>query len=156
MLCQTRAQAEEALTRVQQALGELGLTVSAEKTRITTYGKGYSFLGFVMSSRSRRMRPKSERKLQDKVRDLTGRSRNLDAQLIMELNRVIQGTARYFATASQIVCLKRSMPSTKAAAIGSTGVRGTRRLNFRRLASATVSSILFATTRRGFASRAGS
>lgn len=98
VLCQTRAQAEEALTRVRQTLRELGLTLSAEKTRITTYRKGYSFLGFVMSSRSRRMRPKSERKLQDKVRELTGRSRNLDAQLIMELNRVIQGTARYFAT----------------------------------------------------------
>jgi RNA-directed DNA polymerase len=98
VLCQTRAQAEEALTLVQQTLRELGLTLSAEKTRITTYRKGYSFLGFVMSSRSRRMRPKSERKLQDKVRDLTSRSRNLDAQLIMELNRVIQGTARYFAT----------------------------------------------------------
>ncbi len=98
VLCQTRAQAEEALTLVQQTLRELGLTLSAEKTRITTYGKGYSFLGFVMSSRSRRMRPKSERKFRERVRDLTGRSRNLDAQLIEELNRVIQGTAQYFAT----------------------------------------------------------
>jgi len=71
--------------------------LSAEKTRVTSYGKGYSFLGFVMSSRSKRMRPKSQDKFQDKVRELTCRSHNLDAQLIGKLNRVIQGTAHYFA-----------------------------------------------------------
>jgi group II intron reverse transcriptase/maturase len=96
VLCQTKAQAEEAKTQVTQILNQLGLTLSAEKTRITTYGKGYSFLGFVMSSRSRRMRPKSEQKFRDNVRELTVRSRNLDAELIEKLNRVIQGTAHYF------------------------------------------------------------
>ncbi len=96
VLCQTKAQAEEARTQVTHILNQLGLQLSAEKTRITTYGGGYSFLGFVMSRRSRRMRPKSEQKFQDKVRDLTVRSRNLDAQLIEKLNRVIRGTANYF------------------------------------------------------------
>jgi RNA-directed DNA polymerase len=98
VLCRTRAQAEEAKTQVTHVLNQLGLLLSPEKTRITTYGKGYSFLGFVISSRSRRMRPKSQEKFKDKVRDLTCRSRNLDAQVIVELNRVIQGTANYFAT----------------------------------------------------------
>lgn len=98
VLCQTKAQAEEAKTQVTRLLAELGLTLSAEKTRITTYGKGYSFLGFVMSSWSRRMRPKSEQKFRERVRDLTVRSHNLDAQLIEKLNRVIRGTANYFAT----------------------------------------------------------
>lgn len=98
VLCQTTAQAEEAKTQVTQTLNQLGLQLSAEKTRITTYGKGYSFLGFVMSSRSKRMRPKSQDKFKNKVRELTVRKRNLDAQLIVELNRVIQGTANYFAT----------------------------------------------------------
>jgi group II intron reverse transcriptase/maturase len=97
VLCQTKAQAEEAKTQVTHILNQLGLQLSAEKTRITTYGKGYSFLGFVMSSRSRRMRPKSQDKFKDKVRELTVRSHNLDAQLIEELNRVIRGTANYFA-----------------------------------------------------------
>ena len=96
VLCQSEAQAEEAKTQVTHILNQLGLQLSAEKTRITTYGKGYSFLGFVMSSRSRRMRPKSQDKFQDKVRELTVRSHNLDAQLIEKLNRVIQGTANYF------------------------------------------------------------
>ena len=53
--CQSHAQAEEALTLVTQTLTELGLSLSPDKTRITTYGKGYSFLGFVLSRRSRRM-----------------------------------------------------------------------------------------------------
>jgi RNA-directed DNA polymerase len=98
VLCQTHAQAEEALALVTQTLTELGLALSPEKTRITTYGKGYSFLGFVLSSRSRRMRDKSERKFQDKVRELTCRSHNLDAVVIEKLNQVIRGTALYFAT----------------------------------------------------------
>lgn len=98
VLCQTHAQAEEALTLVTQTLTELGLSLSPDKTRITTYGKGYSFLGFELSSGSRRMRDKSERKFRDKIRDLTCRSRNLDAQVIVKLNQVIRGTAQYFAT----------------------------------------------------------
>jgi group II intron reverse transcriptase/maturase len=98
VLCQSNAQAEEALTLVSQTLIELGLSLSIEKTRITTYGKGYTFLGFVMSSRSRRMRDKSKRKFQEKVEGLTVRSRNLDAQVIEKLNQVIRGTAHYFAT----------------------------------------------------------
>ena len=96
VLCRTQAQAEEAKTQVTRILKQLGLQLSPEKTRITTYGRGYSFLGFVMSSRSRRMRPKSVQRFQDKVRELTVRSRNLDAQVIVELNRVIRGTANYF------------------------------------------------------------
>jgi group II intron reverse transcriptase/maturase len=98
VLCQTKAQAEEAKTQVTHILHQLGLQLSPEKTRITTYGQGYSFLGFVLSSRFKCMRPKSQEKFQEKVRELTCRSRNLDAQVIEELNRVIQGTANYFAT----------------------------------------------------------
>lgn len=96
VLTQTHTQAEEALILVTQTLAELGLNLSSQKTKITTYGKGYSFLGFVMSSRSRRMRPKSQRKFEEKIRELTPRSHNLDAQVVEKLNRVIRGTARYF------------------------------------------------------------
>src|SRR5262245_5689167 len=54
VVCQTPAKAEEALANVQQILQGLGVKLSAEKTRITTYGKGYSFLGFWLSKPSRR------------------------------------------------------------------------------------------------------
>ena len=98
VLCQNHSQAEEALTFVTQTLSELGLSLSSEKTRITTYGKGYTFLGFVLSSRSRRMREKSQLKFQERVRELTRRTNNLDAEVIEKLNQVITGTAQYFAT----------------------------------------------------------
>jgi group II intron reverse transcriptase/maturase len=98
VVCRTRIQAEEALAVVQRVVAELGLELSPEKTEITTYGNGYEFLGFVMSSCSRRMRPKSVEKYKDKVRELTTRHHNLDAKVIEKLNRVIRGTAQYFAT----------------------------------------------------------
>ena len=98
LVCLTPAKAEEALANVQQIIQELGLKLSAEKTRITTYGKGYSFLGFWLSSRSRRMRPKSLLKFKDKIREVTCRSHNFEAKVIVELNQVIRGTAQYFAT----------------------------------------------------------
>lgn len=98
LVCPTSTEAEEARIHVQQILQKLGLKLSAEKTKITTYGKGYSFLGFWLSARSRRMRPKSVLKFKDKIRELTCRSHNFDAQVIVRVNRVIRGTAQYFAT----------------------------------------------------------
>jgi RNA-directed DNA polymerase len=95
VICRSRLQAESALNLVQQVLGTLGLQLSVEKTRISTFGKGYSFLGFVLSSHSRQMRPKSLQKFKDK---LTLRHHNFDAQVIEKLNRVLKGTSHYFAT----------------------------------------------------------
>jgi hypothetical protein len=77
---------------------DLGLSLSPEKTKIASYGKGYEFLGFRLSSRSRTMRPKSLENFKTKVRELTRRCHNLDARVIEKLNRVIRGTANYFAT----------------------------------------------------------
>jgi RNA-directed DNA polymerase len=98
VICRSKLQAESALNLVQQVLGTLGLQLSVEKTRISTFGKGYSFLGFVLSSRSRQMRPKSLQKFKDKVRKLTLRHYNFEAQVIEKLNRVLKGTSYYFAT----------------------------------------------------------
>jgi group II intron reverse transcriptase/maturase len=99
VVCQTRQQAQEALTLVEHVLKtDLGLSLSPDKTEITTYGKGYQFLGFFLSSRSRRMRDKSVQKFKAKVRELTIRKRNLDQKAIEELNQVIRGTAQYFGT----------------------------------------------------------
>jgi RNA-directed DNA polymerase len=99
VVCQTKEQAQEALTLVQHVLEtDLRLTLSPEKTKITTYGKGYEFLGFFLSSWSRRMRDKSVQKFKAKVRELTVRKHNLDPKAIEKLNRVIRGTAQYFGT----------------------------------------------------------
>jgi group II intron reverse transcriptase/maturase len=97
VLCQTPSQAKEALALVQQVLEQrLRLHLSPEKTKVTSFGKGYSFLGFLLSKRSCRMRPKSVQKFKDKVRELTCRKHNLDIEQVEKLNRVIRGTARYF------------------------------------------------------------
>lgn len=99
IVCKTKAEAEKALVLVRQVLNEkLGLKLSEEKTRITKYTKGYSFLGFKLSSRSRTIRQKSLKKFKDKIRELTIRHHNFEPEMIEKLNRVIRGTAKYFAT----------------------------------------------------------
>jgi group II intron reverse transcriptase/maturase len=99
VVCRDHRQAQEALERVRRVLeADLGLSLSPEKTKVTTYGKGYEFLGFFLSSRSRRMRDKSVQKFKAKVREHTLRHRNLDRTTIEKLNQVIRGTANYFAT----------------------------------------------------------
>lgn len=99
VVAESAGQAQEALTVVTLVVeNELGLKLNLEKTQITTYTKGYEFLGFFLSSRSRRVRDKSIRKFKDKVRELTVRKHNLDHKAVEKLNRVIRGTANYFAT----------------------------------------------------------
>lgn len=98
IVCRTKQQAQEALALVQRVLeNDLGLALSPEKTKITTYEKGYEFLGFFLSSRSRRMRSKSVKKFKAKVRELTIRKHNLDHRVVEKLNQVLRGTAQYFA-----------------------------------------------------------
>lgn len=98
VVCQTRTQAVAALTLVETVMTELGLSLSPEKTKIASYGKGYDFLGFHLSHQSRTIRSKSLEKFKTRVRELTQRSHNLEARVIKELNHVIRGTANYFAT----------------------------------------------------------
>jgi len=99
VMCRSEPRAQEALIAVRHHLADrLGLTLSPEKTHVTTFKKGFSFLGFDISSRSVTMRDKSVEKFKDKVRALTRRSRNMDQEAIDKLNRVIRGTANYFAT----------------------------------------------------------
>ncbi len=99
VLCRTEHEAKEALTLVQRLLEDrLGLQLSPEKTLVTRFHEGFSFLGFDIKSRFVRMRAKSLENFKTKVRGLTRRSHNLDAETIEKLNRVIRGTANYFAT----------------------------------------------------------
>lgn len=98
IVCKDRVQANAALELVTEIMTELGLSLSPEKTKITSYGKGYDFLGFRLSSQSRTMRTKSLEKFKTKIREITRRCHNLDARVIEKLNQVIRGTANFFAT----------------------------------------------------------
>lgn len=98
VLCRSNTEAQEALTLIELYLTNcLGLTLSPEKTHVTSFKRGFAFLGFDISSRSVVMREKSVEKFKNKVRKLTQRSRNMDNEVIQKLNRVIRGTANYFA-----------------------------------------------------------
>lgn len=98
VLCRSEAEVQEALALVQEQLTSLGLTLSAEKTKRTEFREGFAFLGFAISSWGVSMRPKSIEKFKTKVRELTPRRHNLDPGVLTKLNRVIRGTASYFAT----------------------------------------------------------
>lgn len=99
VLCRSQYEAEEALAVVQRLLADrLGLSLSPEKTKVTRFHEGFTFLGFDIKSRFVRMRAKSVENFKTKVREITRRSHNLDAEVIQRLNRVIRGTANYFAT----------------------------------------------------------
>jgi len=96
VLCRTRAEAEKALAFVRCILEDLGLQLHPEKTCVVRFSQGIDFLGFALSNQSRRMRHKAAERYKMKIRDLTVRSHNLDAQVIVKLNRVIRGTLNYF------------------------------------------------------------
>ena len=99
VLCRTPGQAQEALALIRPLLTErLGLELSPEKTKVTQFRKGFAFLGFDITSWSVRMRAKAVENFKTKIRSLTRRSHNLDAEVIGKLNAVIRGTANYFAT----------------------------------------------------------
>jgi group II intron reverse transcriptase/maturase len=103
VLCRSTRRAEEARAVVTQKLTELGLNLSPEKTHVTSFRKGFAFLGFDFGARSARMRTKTVEKLKDKIRRLTVRKHNLDARVVDKLNAVIRGVARYFVTSFSTV-----------------------------------------------------
>lgn len=98
VLCRSHAQAEEARVFVEQRIDELGLELSPEKTKVVRFMDGFAFLGFDFTHKARRMRTKSVEKIKDRLRELTIRSHNLDAAKVSQINAVIRGVARYFAT----------------------------------------------------------
>jgi len=96
VLCQSAEQAREAHVLVEKHLSALGLILSAEKTRTTSFFKGFQFLGFQINAWSVIMRDKSVQKFKDRVREVTVRHRNLEAGVVQELNQIVRGVARYF------------------------------------------------------------
>ena len=97
VLCKTSPQTEKAYDLVKNILQQdLQLELSEQKTKMVRLCDGFQFLGFFISSKTVRMRPKSMEKFKTKIRTVTKRSHNLDAEVIMKLNRVIRGTVNYF------------------------------------------------------------
>jgi RNA-directed DNA polymerase len=95
--CKTRQEAIEALEFVKGIIEKMGLELSQEKTKIVNIKEGFDFLGFHFTHSGISIRDKSQEKFKEAVRKLTIRSRNLDSEVIENLNRVIRGTVNYFA-----------------------------------------------------------
>jgi group II intron reverse transcriptase/maturase len=98
ILVKTIHEAENALDFTKKVLKDLGLETSPEKTKIVKVSDGFQFLGFLIKSRSVTMRQKSIEKFEKAIEDTTTRSKNLDANVITELNQIIRGTVNYFST----------------------------------------------------------
>jgi len=98
ILCKTHNQAKDALALTKEVLADLGLECSPEKTKISSMAQGFQFLGFDVSSKTVTMRQKSREKFEEKIKEITRRSHNLDRKVIEKLNQVIRGTVNYFYT----------------------------------------------------------
>jgi RNA-directed DNA polymerase len=115
VMCRSKQQAEAALARLTQLLGELGLEAKAAKTRIvhlTEGGEGLDFLGFhhrwVRVKRrsggpgvaflARWPADKAMQRARDRIRELTRRSRLLlpIEVIVDEVNRFLRGWSAYF------------------------------------------------------------
>jgi group II intron reverse transcriptase/maturase len=117
VLCDTKAQVEEARERVSRVLTRLGLELHPEKTRMVDLSRGrdgFDFLGCHLRKRMsgplwertrRRVyflhrwpSARAMRRMRTRVRDLTPRSRCHEdlRTVIADLNRVLRGWGQYF------------------------------------------------------------
>jgi RNA-directed DNA polymerase len=115
VLCGSRAQGEQALRRISEVLGQLGLKLHPEKTRVVEArlgGEGFDFLGChlqVMRSHFkgrcylfRWPSARSMNRIRARVRELTDRRRRSGMkdirEVIRDLNPVLRGWGGYFCT----------------------------------------------------------
>ena len=99
VLTKSAPELEKARELVQAVIhDELGLELSEEKTSLTSFQKGFDYLGFHFSVRYINIKPKSVEKFKDSIRELTIRSHNFSDDLVKRINAVNQGYVNYFAT----------------------------------------------------------
>jgi RNA-directed DNA polymerase len=99
ILCQGKAEAEEALETVRQWTVKAGLQLHPDKTRIVdaTQKGGFDFLGYHFERNLRWPRQKSLRKFKDTLRVKTKRTNGTSLQTIIEdVNRTLTGWFAYF------------------------------------------------------------
>ncbi len=99
IMCKNMTEAEKALDFVRQFIEEeLELELHPEKTKITSKGEPFDFLGFRISRGGVKIKDKSREKFKTKIRMLTTRCHGLNQQVVEKLNQTIRGTVNYFTT----------------------------------------------------------
>lgn len=98
ILCRTRAEAEEALRRVQAWTEKAGLRLHAEKTCIVdAANEGFDFLGYHFERGYRWPRKKSLQKLKDALRAKTKRTNGHSLpKIISQVSDTLRGWFAYF------------------------------------------------------------
>ena len=99
LLCRSEKEARQALAWVQEWTASAGLTLHPEKTRIVdaTQPGGFDFLGYHFERGFRWPRKKSLKKMQDTIREKTGRTNGQSLRVAVEdLNATLQGWFQYF------------------------------------------------------------
>ena len=99
ILCQSEAEAREALGRVREWTEQAGLTLHPTKTRIVdaTQAGGFDFLGYTFAQGQKRPRQKSLKKFKDTIRAKTRRNHGESLKRVIEdLNRTLRGWFGYF------------------------------------------------------------
>lgn len=110
ILTKSKKKAQRALEVVKEIVeGKLKLTLHPEKTVITNFGKGFTFLGFeFIAWRYKRPRKKALKQFKDKVRKKTKRQQPWPVEVIVgELNPIIRGWGNYFGNGNVKELFKR-------------------------------------------------
>lgn len=99
-LCNTKEEAEQALSEVKLWMAENGLTLHPDKTHIgncTVEGEGFEFLGYRFECGKRTVRKTSMKKLRDTIRRRTKRTVGQSMEsVIKSLNPTLKGWFGYF------------------------------------------------------------
>lgn len=100
ILCRSPEEAEAALTTVRAWVAENGLTLHPDKTHVgdcRQKGEGFDFLGYRFEAGRRWVRQKSLKRIKDRIRAKTRRTRGESLkQIIADLNPTLRGWFNYF------------------------------------------------------------
>jgi len=100
VLCESLEEAHAALAAVRDWVAQNGLRLHPDKTHVgdcRQLGQGFDFLGYRFEAGRRRVRNKSLKRLKDRIREITGRSRGDSLErIIADLNPVLRGWFAYF------------------------------------------------------------
>ena len=98
VMTRTKEELPAALSCVKEIIeGKLAMKLSEDKTKLTSFKRGFRFLGYNFNGKYKGINTKSLDKLKDNIRDITKRTQGVNLQAVIDtLNPVIRGHVNYF------------------------------------------------------------